>query len=43
MNTAELIQQLKQSSLYAECLCGGEFKLSDAILFDGTKPFPPKA
>ena len=44
MNTAELIQNLKQSNLYAECShCEGEFKLSDAILFDGTKPFPPKA
>jgi len=43
MNTQELIQKLKQSNLYAECPCGGEFKLSDTILFDGTKPFPPEA
>jgi len=43
MNIQELIQTLKQSNLYAECPCGGEFKLSDAILFDGTKPFPPEA
>jgi len=28
--------------LYAECPCGGEFKLSDVVLFDGTKPFPPE-
>ncbi|OGJ15719.1 hypothetical protein A3K73_04020 [Candidatus Pacearchaeota archaeon RBG_13_36_9] len=39
----ELIKQLKGSNLYAECPCGGEFKLSDAILFDGTKPFPSEA
>ena len=44
MNTAELIQQLKQSNLYAECShCDEEFKLSDAILFDGTEPFPTEA
>jgi hypothetical protein len=23
-----------------KCPCGGEFKLSESILFDGTKPFP---
>jgi len=40
MNTVELIKKLKQSNLWAECPCGEEFKLSDAILFDGTKPFP---
>ena len=44
MNTTEqLIKQLKDSNLYAECPCGGEFKLSDALLFDGTKGFPPEA
>jgi len=43
MNTEQLIKQLKESNLYAECSCRGEFKLSEAILFDGTKPFPPKA
>lgn len=43
MNTEQLIQKLKQSNLYAECSCGGEFKLSQAVLFDGTKTFPPKA
>src|SRR5271157_2248669 len=31
------------SGLFAECPCGEEFKLSDAILFDGTKPFPSEA
>jgi predicted Holliday junction resolvase-like endonuclease len=43
MNTEELIKKLKASKFYAECPCGGEFKLSDAILFDGTKPFPQEA
>jgi predicted Holliday junction resolvase-like endonuclease len=38
-----LIKNLKDSNLYAECSCGEEFKLSDAILFDGTKPFPAEA
>jgi predicted Holliday junction resolvase-like endonuclease len=31
---------LKSSSLYAECNCGKEFKLSDAVLFDGLGTFP---
>jgi predicted Holliday junction resolvase-like endonuclease len=39
----EVIEQLKASGLYAECSCGGEFKLSEVILFDGTKPFPKEA
>ncbi len=44
MNTEQLIKKLKSSNLYAECSqCEDEFKLSTAILFDGTKPFPPKA
>jgi len=43
MNTEEIIKQLKSSNIYAECQCGGEFKLSQAILFDGTKPFPQEA
>jgi len=38
-----LIRMLKTSNLYAECPCGEEFKLSEAILFDGTKPFPEEA
>lgn len=29
--------------MYAESCCGHEFKLSDALLFDGTKPFPEEA
>lgn len=43
MNTERLIRKLRESNLYAECPCGGEFKLSRSILFDGTKPFPEKA
>ncbi len=42
MKTEDIIDKLKNSDLYAECPCGGEFKLSDVILFDGTKPFPPE-
>ena len=42
MNTEEIITNLQNSDLYAECSCGAEFKLSDLILFDGTKPFPPE-
>jgi predicted Holliday junction resolvase-like endonuclease len=42
MDTQQLIDNLKHSDLYAECPCGAEFKLSDLILFDGTKPFPPE-
>lgn len=43
MNTAEFILELKKSNLWAECSCGGEFEISKAILFDGTKPFPQEA
>ena len=43
MQTEEIIQQLKHSDLWAESPCGCEFKLSESILFDGTKPFPKEA
>lgn len=44
MKTEEIIQLLKESDIYAEhSACGCEFKISDALLFDGTKPFPFKA
>ena len=44
MKTEEIIQLLKESDLYAEHAgCSGEFKISEALLFDGTKPFPFKA
>ena len=43
MQTEEIIQALQQSDLWAESPCGCEFKLSEAILFDGTKPFPKEA
>jgi predicted Holliday junction resolvase-like endonuclease len=42
MGTQQIIDDLQNSDLYAECPCGAEFKLSDLILFDGTKPFPPE-
>ena len=40
MKTAELIKNLKASELFVECPCGEEFRIADATLFDGTKPFP---
>ena len=43
MDIEKLIQKLMSSDLYAECPCGREFKLSDSILFDGTKSFPEEA
>lgn len=43
MKINDLVIELKKSGLYAECPCGGEFRLSEAILFDGTAPFPPEA
>lgn len=43
MKIEQLINDLKHSKLYAECTCGEDFKLSDAILFDGTKTFPADA
>ena len=43
MHIESLIKKLLNSTLYAVCPCGGEFKLSSSILFDGTKPFPEEA
>jgi predicted Holliday junction resolvase-like endonuclease len=43
MQVNQLINSLKASNLYAECSCGQEFKLSDALLFDGTQAFPKEA
>ncbi|MEK6945578.1 MAG: Holliday junction resolvase-like protein [Nanoarchaeota archaeon] len=44
METEEIIKLLKESDIYAEhSACDSEFKISDALLFDGTKPFPFKA
>ncbi|MFC1507195.1 Holliday junction resolvase-like protein [Thermoproteota archaeon] len=40
MNKSKFITQLKSSNLYAECQCGGEFKLSKTIFFDGLGEFP---
>ena len=40
----DFIKSLRSENLIAECpSCDGEFKLSDALLFDGTKPFPDEA
>jgi len=44
MKTSDLIRDLRRSKLVAECPdTGDEFKLSEALLFDGTKPFPEEA
>lgn len=43
MSQGKLIAELQSSDLYAECICGEEFKLSDAILFDGRGIFPEVA
>ena len=44
MSKNQLIKQLSGSTLYAECpKCREEFKLRDAILFDGLGPFPQQA
>jgi predicted Holliday junction resolvase-like endonuclease len=43
MDVTQLVAELKVSKLFATCACGEEFKISKAILFDGTKPFPKEA
>jgi hypothetical protein len=43
MQIDQLIKSLKASDLYAECSCGEEFRLADAILSDGIKSFPTEA
>jgi predicted Holliday junction resolvase-like endonuclease len=42
-STEQLIKELQTSNLIAECPCGEEFKLSEAVIFDGTKKFPKAA
>ena len=42
-STEQLIKELQTSNLVAECPCGEEFRLSDAVIFDGTKKFPKEA
>lgn len=43
-STEQFITNLKKAKLTAECPnCQGEFELSKALLFDGTKEFPSKA
>ncbi len=40
----DIIESLKSQALIAECpRCNREFHLSDALLFDGTEPFPDEA
>ena len=44
LTTDQLIAKLSSSGLYAKCgKCEDSFKLSDALLFDGTKSFPAAA
>ena len=44
MTVSDLIKSFQKSNLIAQCpTCNGEFLLSKAFLFDGTKQFPPKA
>jgi len=44
MNIKQLITNLSASNLIAECpVCQEEFKISDALLFDGMKKFPKAA
>ncbi len=44
LNADLMIKQLRESNLFAGCPnCGGEFSLSKADLFDGTKKFPESA
>ncbi len=43
MDTANLIKELRSSGLIATCPCGEEFKLSEALLFDGLGKFPELA
>jgi len=44
MNIKQLIENLSISSLIAQCpICGEDFRLSDALLFDGMGKFPAPA
>lgn len=44
MKKSEIIKSLRSSRLIAECpICGEEFRLSDAIMFDAFGKFPPIA
>jgi predicted Holliday junction resolvase-like endonuclease len=44
MSKEQLIMQLRESQLFAECpRCRGEFRLGDALLFDGLGEFPEEA
>ncbi len=44
MSREEVIKSLSFSKLFAQChKCGGGFKLSDALIFDGLISFPEQA
>ena len=44
LNLELFIESLKTSELIAQCpRCDKEFKLSNSLLFDGTKSFPDEA
>lgn len=43
MGTNDLINTLKNSALIAECPCGSEFRLSEAVIFDGLGKTPSEA
>jgi hypothetical protein len=43
MLVGDIIDGLKNSNLVAISPCSCSFKFSDAVLFDGTKPFPKEA
>lgn len=44
MSKKDVIEALSSSALYAQCnKCGGEFKLSESLIFDGLEQFPEDA
>ena len=43
MKVTKLIADIQASDLSGVCNCGHEFKLKDAIIFDGTAEFPENA
>jgi hypothetical protein len=44
MQIGPLINNLKTAGMVAECpICEDEFRLSDALFFDGMKKFPDAA
>jgi len=44
MSKKDVVEALLSSALFAQCnKCGGEFKLSDSLIFDGLEKFPDDA